>query len=185
MCNMPKKLNTSSLTALAVHDISVFPLMAMVFGTLRGAPELNCRNHSVITARGEPRAEFTVSTLAGVRLAKWNDWGIAFGVTTTTINRAGRHGASVKMVRPVYRSRLHCPTDFSDDVLIRLLELNEQSYKEEFLAGKAVTFNRIADDDDSDPADDEDKEPAFKTKKIKKPRKPKNTPAPGQQEMEF
>ena len=36
-------------------------------------------------------------------------------------------------------SRLHCPTNFRDEVLARLPELNEQRYKEKLLAGKAIS----------------------------------------------
>ncbi len=81
--------------------------------------------------------------------------------------------------------RLRWPDEFRDEVLARLLELNEQRHQEELLAGKAVITKRTADDDDSDDDDDEDHETESKTRKTKKTRKPKNTPATGQQEMEF
>lgn len=50
------------------QDISVFR-MDMVLGPLGGAHKLDCRNHSIMTARGERGAEFTVSTPADVQLS--------------------------------------------------------------------------------------------------------------------
>ena len=90
--------------------------------------------------------------------------------------------------------RLRWPDEFRDEVLARLLELNEQRHKEELLAGKAITTKRSTDDDDdeSDPDTDEEaespkpKKSATKsTPKPKAPRKSKKSPATGQQEMDF
>jgi hypothetical protein len=90
--------------------------------------------------------------------------------------------------------RLRWPDDFRDEVLARLLELNEQRHKEELLAGKVITTKRSTDDDDdeSDPDTDEEaespkpKKTATKsTTKPKVPRKSKKSPAAGQQEMDF
>jgi hypothetical protein len=94
--------------------------------------------------------------------------------------------------------RLRWPDEFRDEVLARLLELNEQRHKEEVLAAKAVSGRRVASggdegDDEAESLDDtEDRtEPtprqtaAKKTAKPKSPRKSKKSPAAGQQEMEF
>jgi hypothetical protein len=90
--------------------------------------------------------------------------------------------------------RLRWPDEFRDEVLARLLELNEQRHKEELLAGKAITTKRSTDDDDdeSNPDTDEEadspkpKKTATKsTPKPKAPRKSKKSPAAGQQEMDF
>lgn len=95
--------------------------------------------------------------------------------------------------------RLRWPDDFRDEVLARLLELNEQRHKEELLAGKAVARVQGSgtgdqdDDDDADPeaTDEETNSPKPKktatksTTKPKAPRKSKKSPAAGQQEMEF
>jgi hypothetical protein len=90
--------------------------------------------------------------------------------------------------------RLRWPDDFRDEVLARLLELNEQRHKEELLAGKAITTKRSTDDDDdeSNPDTDEEaespkpKKTATKSStKPKAPRKSKKSPATGQQEMDF
>ena len=95
--------------------------------------------------------------------------------------------------------RLRWPDEFRDEVLARLLELNEQRHKEELLAGKAVVRvqgsgagDQGDDDDETDPDTDEEaespkpKKTATKsTPKPKAPRKSKKSPAAGQQEMDF
>ena len=89
--------------------------------------------------------------------------------------------------------RYRWPDDFRDEVLARLLELNEQRHKQELLTGKVLTTKRSTDDDDeSDPATDEEAESPKPKKtatksltKPKAPRKSKKSPATGQQEMDF
>jgi hypothetical protein len=95
--------------------------------------------------------------------------------------------------------RLRWPDDFRDEVLARLLDLNEQRHKEEVLAGKAIVRGQGSgagdqgDDDDADleATDEETESPkpkktaAGSATKPKPPRKSKKSPAPGQQEMEF
>ena len=95
--------------------------------------------------------------------------------------------------------RLRWPDDFRDEVLARLLELNEQRHKEELLAGKAGVGVRVSgvgdesdEDEQSDPDTDEEadspkpKKTATKsTPKPRAPRKSKKSPATGQQEMDF
>ena len=95
--------------------------------------------------------------------------------------------------------RLRWPDDFRDEVLARLLELNEQRHKEELLAGKAGVGVRVSgvgdesdEDEQSDPDTDEEAEsPKPKktttksTTKPRAPRKSKKSPATGQQEMDF
>jgi len=83
--------------------------------------------------------------------------------------------------------RLRWPDDFRDEVLARLLELNEQRHREELLTGKAVrSGKRPSDDDDSDTNEDDDTpKPKKAAKKTRSPKKSKKAPASGQQEMEF
>jgi len=96
--------------------------------------------------------------------------------------------------------RLRWPDEFRDEVLARLLELNEQRHKEELLAGKSATSKRASSDNDDEDGEDDDDDtvdsddaPTPKkstrttkagrsTKKTKKSKKP---PASGQKEMEF
>ena len=96
--------------------------------------------------------------------------------------------------------RLRWPDEFRDEVLARLLELNEQRHKEELLAGKSATSKRVSSDNDDEDGEDDDDDtvdsddaPTPKkstrttkagrsTKKTKKSKKP---PASGQKEMEF
>ena len=99
--------------------------------------------------------------------------------------------------------RLRWPDDFRDEVLARLLELNEQRHKEELLAGKAGVGKagvgcRVSGagdengDDEEFTTDDEDvdaprsqKQAKTSAAKPKAPRKSKKAPATGQQEMDF
>jgi hypothetical protein len=94
--------------------------------------------------------------------------------------------------------RLRWPDDFRDEVLARLLELNEQRHKEELLAGKAGVGCRVSGagdengDDEEFTTDDEDvdaprsqKQAKTSAAKPKAPRKSKKAPATGQQKMDF
>ncbi|MFO0223252.1 MAG: type IIL restriction-modification enzyme MmeI, partial [Planctomyces sp.] len=87
--------------------------------------------------------------------------------------------------------RLRWPDEFRDEVLARLLELNEQRHKEEVLAGRAGVGCRVSGGgEDEQEGGDEDGEQSAesgekKARKSGKPRKAKKKPATGQQEMEF
>jgi hypothetical protein len=89
--------------------------------------------------------------------------------------------------------RLRWPDEFRDEVLARLLELNEQRHKEELLAGKAITTKRSTDDDDESDSNTDEEADSPKPKKTatesppkpRAPRKSKKSPATGQQEMDF
>ncbi|MFN9294392.1 MAG: hypothetical protein ACK6EB_40445, partial [Planctomyces sp.] len=87
--------------------------------------------------------------------------------------------------------RLRWPDELRDEVLARLLELNEQRHKEEVLAGRAGVVCRVAGGgEDEQEGGDEDGEQSAesgekKARKSGKPRKAKKKPATGQQEMEF
>jgi ABC-type phosphate/phosphonate transport system substrate-binding protein len=73
--------------------------------------------------------------------------------------------------------RYRWPDDFRDEVLARLLELNEQRYKEEVIAGVAIDGTRKSSDDEDEPSDDEESKPAKPTKP-KQPRQSKKTKKP-------
>jgi hypothetical protein len=73
--------------------------------------------------------------------------------------------------------RYRWPDDFRDEVLARLLELNEQRYKEEVIAGVAIDGTRKSSDDEDEPSDYEESKPAKPTKP-KQPRQSKKTKKP-------
>ncbi len=100
-------------------------------------------------------------------------------------DKGGSAGASPSRRKKPWR--LRWPDDFRDEVLARLLELNEQRHEEELLAGKGVSSGkRPSHDDDSDTDEDEDTlKPKKAAKKTRSPKKTKKSPASGQQEMEF
>jgi len=83
--------------------------------------------------------------------------------------------------------RYRWPDEFRDEVLARLLELNEKRHKEEVIAGVAIVGPRKSLDDKDEPSDDEETEPVKPTKpklsrQSKKPKKPDN---PNQPTFEF
>ena len=95
--------------------------------------------------------------------------------------------------------RLRWPDEFRDEVLARLLELNEQRHQEELLAGKAIVRGQGSgagdqgDDNDESDSDTDEKAESQKPKKTatkstskpKAPRKSRKSPATGQQEIDF
>ena len=86
------------------------------------------------------------------------------------------------------RRRLRWPDEFRDEVLARLLELNEQRHREELLTGKAVAVSGVGGQGSGEEDQEEgvgDQGSGVVGKKAKKPRKSKKAPASGQQEMEF
>jgi hypothetical protein len=84
--------------------------------------------------------------------------------------------------------RYRWPDEFRDEVLARLLELNEQRHKEEVIAGVATEGPRRSSDDDDEPSegDNESKPPRptkpKQTRQSKKSKKPDN---PNQPKLEF
>jgi hypothetical protein len=84
--------------------------------------------------------------------------------------------------------RYRWPDEFRDEVLARLLELNEQRHKEEVIAGVATEGPRKSSDDEDEPSEgDNDSKPPRPTKP-KQPRqskKPKTPENPNQPKLEF
>ena len=71
--------------------------------------------------------------------------------------------------------RLRWPDEVRDEVLARLLELNEQRHKEELLAGKAITTKRSTDDDEETENEYLEDTPPQKKASLKKKASPKKS----------
>jgi hypothetical protein len=83
--------------------------------------------------------------------------------------------------------RYRWPDEFRDEVLGRLLELNEKRHKEEVLAGITPQTSRKSSDEEKELSDDEDAKPAkaTKLKQSRQSKKAQKSDNPNQPKLEF